>query len=131
MAQNDVKISGRVSYLKIRDGVGKKQHTVVSFSLGTNVGTGDFKKLMFTQVEMWNPKDNVIKTLQISEQEKTDIDLIGRLDVDVWEDKETGKTRRKHKIVAFGARPEQKEQPADDDDSQGSDEEEFDSDVPF
>lgn len=96
MAINSVNISGRLTAnpeLKYTT----SQKAVVSLSIATDVGYGDQKRTIYPEVQAWTHTAEFIADYAKKGQE---IMITGRYDEQTWDDKETGKKRRKAIIVA-------------------------------
>jgi len=77
--------------------IGSADTEVATFSVAIDSGFGDKKKVCFLEVVAWS------KTATFIEQwfKRGDgIHIEGRLEQDTWTDKDSGKNRSKHKLVA-------------------------------
>ena len=77
--------------------VGDKKTSVVDIGVAVDDGFGDKKKTVFVDVTLWGQQagyaDNYLKKGSL-------IHISGRLSMDQWNDKETGKKRTKIKVTA-------------------------------
>jgi len=73
-----------------------KQTPVCEFSVALDSGWGDHKRTTFIDCTAWGKQAEFVKKYF---KKGDGIFIDGRLDQDIWEDKETGKRRSKHKIT--------------------------------
>jgi single-strand DNA-binding protein len=86
----------RDAEIRFVDGKDGGELAITKFGLATNTGWGDNKKPCFIDVTAFGKKGQVIA----EHLGKGDPILVeGRLELDTWEDKETGAKRSKHAIV--------------------------------
>ena len=72
-------------------------HTVANFGVATDRGFGNNKKTVFIDVTVWNKQaENAEKFLQKGSQ----VLVCGELDMDAWEDRDSGKRRTKIYVTA-------------------------------
>ena len=96
MDTNVVALSGRfVADPEIKTTQSNK--TVASFNLAISEGYGDKKKTLFVSVEAWQ---KTAEALQRFGAKGNRVAVEGRVSVDEWTDKDTGKKRSRVKFVA-------------------------------
>ena len=92
---NTVTISGRlVKDPELR--CTPSQKAVVIFSIATDIGFGEGKRTIYPELQAWTHTAEYIAKYA---SKGTEIVVTGRYDEQVWDDKETGKRRKKAFIV--------------------------------
>lgn len=92
---------------------------ITSFGIAYDVGYGDYKHACFLDCKLWGDRgQNFVKYVKKGHQ----VALTGALDMDSWEDKQTGQKRTKHTLDVRdftlmnnnrdGGQSEQREAPA-------------------
>jgi single-strand DNA-binding protein len=71
-------------------------HSITSFSIALEVGTKDKPRTAWVDVKAWNQCQAALDILRKGQL----IAVTGRIDVETWEDKETGQRRSKTLVVA-------------------------------
>lgn len=93
---NQVTISGRLT-ADIEVKKTNSQKSVAEFNIAVDIGYGDSKRVVFPTVKAWNHTAEFVATYA----GKGDwVAVTGRYDEETWEDKGTGKKRKKSLIVA-------------------------------
>jgi single-strand DNA-binding protein len=92
---NSITISGRIT----RDPELRytpSQKAVATFSIATEIGFGDSKRVIYPELQAWTHTAEYIVRYA---GKGTEIVATGRYDEQIWDDKETGKKRKKAIIV--------------------------------
>jgi single-strand DNA-binding protein len=96
MSINKILLGGRLCRdVEVKD-IGNDKH-VAELSVAVDCGWGESKKTAFVDVVCWNSQAQFVAKYF---KKGSGIYIDGRIEMDTWQDKESGKKRTKLKVVA-------------------------------